>query len=88
MPLAGCVSRPNSAPPPPAAIAVDARVAPPAELLRCPTPVEGFPVDQAATLTPITRAATIRIVAAAAADRAQLERLIGWETGKPCNPTP
>lgn len=80
--LAGCATPAKA--PPSTAIAAEARVAPSADMLVCPTPPEGFPRDADATMSPPVRFAAIRLATAYAAVVTQLERLIGWETGKPC----
>ena len=69
----------------PAAIAVDAHVAPSAELLVCPVAPEGFPEGAEATMPVPVRFATIRLARAYREVASQLERLIGFETGTPCS---
>jgi len=61
---------------------------PPAELLACPEPVEGFPEDASAGMTAPVRAATIRVVTALAAVTAQLGRLIEWNSPGACGKKP
>lgn len=86
--LPGCGLQISRKAPPvaPAAIAVDAHVKPPADLLVCPTAPQGFPEDAAtgATIPASVRFATIRLAQAYAAASTQLGRLIGWETGATC----
>lgn len=71
-------------PPAPAAIAVDTRTAPPAELLRCPERPEGFPGGETAVIPESVRAALMRLAAAFARNADRHRRLIEWERGEPC----
>jgi hypothetical protein len=85
--LQGCAH--PSAKPDPTVVAVKVESTPPADLLACPGVPVGFPEDQAAEMPPEVREAAIRLARAYAAARAQLVRLINWnspgacETGKP-----
>ncbi|HEY0626683.1 MAG TPA: hypothetical protein VGD10_08105 [Allosphingosinicella sp.] len=87
MTLPGCARHlADSGPPEVHAVKVEDRA--PAELTRCPVPPAGFPEDQNAwaVVPPAVRAAAIGLAAAYAEARAQLERLIQWETGETCPP--
>lgn len=80
--LQACAHRP--AEPVPTAVAIEIRDTPPAELLACPVRPEGFPQDAVATLPRPVRDAAIRLAQGYAEATDQLERLIGWNIGKPC----
>lgn len=62
------------------------RDTPPADLIACPDAPAGFTEDQAAwaIMPPPVRAAAIRLAAAYAATRAQLARLIEWQSPGAC----
>ena len=82
--LQGC-ARPAEAPPAtPTAIAVDTRTAAPAELRLCPSRPEGFSADSWAVMPEAVRAVFIRVAQAFADNADRQERLIEWESGKPC----
>lgn len=82
--LAACATRPPKAPPPAVvAVKVDAPK-PPADLMACPVPPEGFPLDQVATLPPPVRAAAIRLARAYADAAGQLRRLIDFTDPGTC----
>jgi len=84
MALQGCAPTPASTPPAPVAIAVDTHTAPPAELLLCPERPEGFPPDQWAVIPEPVRAALIRLAGAFGRNADRQERMIEWDSGKPC----
>jgi hypothetical protein len=65
-------------------VAVKVESTPPADVLACPVPPAGFPVDQVAQLPPEVREAAIRLAHAYAAARAQLVRLIDWNSPGAC----
>jgi len=84
--LAGCAHHPANLPPPPTAVAVNTETQPAADLLVCPAAPEGFPLDQAATMTNPVRSAAIRLAEAYAAVVDQLDRLIEWHDPGACTP--
>ncbi|MEH3040044.1 MAG: hypothetical protein PGN21_08265 [Sphingomonas paucimobilis] len=68
-------------------VAVEVRDTPPAELLRCPVALVGYPADAEATMPAGVRAATIRMATALRDTRDQLLRLIGWHDATACKET-
>ena len=58
---------------------------PPAELTRCPEPIQGFPEDQWAKLTPGQREAAVRLADGYRVVTDQLTRLIGWTEPGACD---
>jgi hypothetical protein len=81
--LAACGPR-TSRPATPAAIAIEARVPAPAELVGCPVRARGFAAGAEATIPPAVRVTMIGLATGYAAVVSQLERLIAWETGRSC----
>lgn len=75
-----------SAKPDPTVVAVKVESTPPAELLACPEVPVGFPEDKAAEMPPEVRDAAIRLARAYAVARAQLVRLISWNSPGACEP--
>lgn len=57
---------------------------PPPDLLVCPAPVDGFPLDEMATLPPAVRDAAIRVVRALANRTGQLRSLIDFHQPGTC----
>lgn len=51
---------------------------PPAELLRCPTPVRGLPTTGEALIPPDWRAGIVRLATALRGRSDQLARLLAW----------
>lgn len=84
MALQGCASPDVKPPATPTAIAVDTRTPAPTELRRCPERPEGFTADAWAVMPESVRAVLIRFAEAFAANADRQERLIEWESGKPC----
>lgn len=85
--LAGCATRAPRKPPPAAPTVHAVKVGdptPPANLLLCPAPVDGFPLDQVATLPPPVRDAVIRLARALAANTGQLRSLIDFHQPGTC----
>lgn len=84
MTLPGCAHQRTELPQDkPSVAAVPVRDTPPADLLVCPDRFDGFPETEADIPAPV-RAAIIRLARGYRLNRDQLERLIAWNTGKPC----
>ena len=82
--LAACATRPPERPAPAVhAVKVGGPI-PPADLLVCPGPVDGFPLDEIATLPPAVRDAAIRVVRALADRTGQLKRLVDYHQPGTC----
>ena len=81
--LLACAPRVAEAPAP-QVIVREVRETPPAEIVRCPTPPEGLPADQVATLPAPLRQGVIRLALYAGGLAAQLNRNIAWSTGEAC----
>lgn len=68
----------------PAAIAVEIRDQPPADLMACADRPEGFPADAAGVLPASVRAALARIAIAFGANADRQDRLINWQRPGTC----
>jgi len=60
------------------------RETPPAELTRCPVAVDGLPREGGAVIPPAWRAGIQRLAKSRGDIANQLNRLIAWSTGTPC----
>lgn len=83
MSLAAC-ARPTVEPASPTVVIRQVKETPPSDLTACPSPVMGIPTTGQAQIPAEWRAAIIRLSAALAARTDQLERLIAWNTERPC----
>lgn len=86
MTLPGCGSIGRAAPPPEVVVRT-VRETPPAELLRCPAPVQGLPTQGGASIPSDWRAGIRRLAQSRGDLFDQVSRLIQFHTGDPC-PTP
>jgi hypothetical protein len=82
--LAGCATRPPKPPAPTVHAVKVGGPTPSADLLVCPGPVDGFPLDEIATLPPRVRDAAIRVVKSLAERTAHLKQLIEFHEPGTC----
>lgn len=82
--LLACASTPEPAAAPPEVVVRTVRETPPAELLRCPVPVQGLPTSGGATISADWRAGIRRLAQSRGDLFDQVSRLIKFHTGEAC----